>query len=49
MIKEEWEKIIDHQVSLLLKEKGLRIGDLDKREIAKYRFEMALKLLEELG
>ena len=49
MIKEEWEKIIDHQINLVLKEKGLRIGDLNKIEIAKYRFEMALKLLEELG
>ena len=49
MLKKEWEKIIDHQVNLVLKEKGLRIGDLNKHEVGKYRFEMALKLLEELG
>lgn len=49
MNKEGWEKIINHQVKIQLQERGLREIDITARELCKYRFEMALKLLEELG
>ena len=49
MIKAEWENIISQQVDFILKEKGITRLDLSAREIWKYRYLMALKLLEELG
>ncbi len=49
MNQEDWKKIIDHQVDLSLQEHGMTRLDLSAREICKRRFEMALKLLEELG
>ena len=49
MDKTEWIKIIDHQVDLVLKEHSMTRLDLSANEICKRRFEMALKLLEELG
>ncbi len=49
MNKTDWIKIIDYQVKLILKEHGLKKIDLSIRELCKYRLELALKLLEELG
>ena len=49
MNKEAWLEIVDHQVDLLLGEMGLRRLDLTDLEISKYRLEVALKLLEEMG
>lgn len=48
MTKEHWMDIINHQVKLLLDEKGLKISDLNSLELLKYKFDMAVDLLMEL-
>lgn len=49
MSKEQFEKIINHQVVLDLKDKGLTIKDLKDIEYIKLKYEVALQLLCELG
>ena len=49
MSKEQFEKIINHQVVLNLKDKGLTINDLKHSEYIKLKYEVALQLLCELG
>jgi hypothetical protein len=44
-----FENIIEHQVILELKERGLKKGDLSAYEWLSYKYKMALRLLEELG
>lgn len=48
MTKEQFEKIIKHQVNLGLKEKGLSEKDLNQMEYLKLKYEVALRLLCEL-
>ena len=48
MTKEQFEKIIKHQVNMSLKEKGLSEKDLNQMEYLKLKYEVALKLLCEL-
>ena len=48
MTKEQFEKIIKHQVNMSLKEKGLSQKDLNQMEYLKLKYEVALKLLCEL-
>lgn len=48
MTKEQFEKIIKHQVNLGLKEKGLSEKDLSQMEYLKLKYEVAIKLLCEL-
>lgn len=48
MTKEQIEKIIKHQVSSGLKEKGLSEKDLNQMEYLKLKYEVAIKLLCEL-
>lgn len=49
MNKENFEKIIEHQLILILKEKGLKICDLSGIEILRYKYDISLMLLCELG
>ena len=48
MTKEQFEKIIKHQVNMRLKEKGLSQKDLTHFEYLKLKYEVAIKLLCEL-
>ena len=48
MTKEQFEKIIQHQVNMGLKEKGLSEKDLTHFEYLKLKYEVAIKLLCEL-
>lgn len=48
MNKEQWEKIINYQVSLILIEKGI-IHMVGQKEVLNYKYEVALQLLCELG
>ena len=48
MTKEQFEKIIKHQVNLELKEKGLSKNNLNDLEYLKLKYEVAIKLLCEL-
>lgn len=48
-MKINFESIINHQVALILKEKGLSTNDLSNVELLRYKYEIALMLLEELG
>lgn len=45
----EYEKIINHQVKLILYEKDLKPNDLNFIELLKYKYDVALMLLCELG
>ena len=47
--KDQWKNIIEHQVKMILKEKGLKRSDLDDKEYLNYRYQMAINLLVELG
>lgn len=49
MSKEQFEKIIQHQVNMDLKDKGLLRKDLRDIEYLKLKYEVAIKLLCELG
>ena len=49
MDKSQFEKIIIHQVKMILKEKNLKITDLNNYEILTYKYDVALMLLCELG
>ena len=49
MTVDEWNKIVIHQVNMLLSERGLSLADFNLREQAEKKYEMSLKLLEELG
>ncbi len=46
---DEWKKIVDHQVKLILAERGMHLKDLTQYEKVKHQLDVALKLLEELG
>ena len=46
--KEQFEKIIKHQVNMGLREKGLSEKDLTHFEYLKLKYEVAIKLLCEL-
>ena len=48
MTKEQFEKIIKHQVNIHLKDKGLSEKDLSHFEYLKLKYEVAIKLLCEL-
>ena len=48
MTKEQFEKIIKHQVNMGLKEKGLSEKDLSHFEYLKLKYKVAIKLLCEL-
>ena len=48
-MKEQFEKIIQHQVNMDLKDKGLMRNDLKDIEYLKLKYEVAIKLLCELG
>lgn len=48
MTKEQFEKIIKHQVNMSLKEKGLSEKDLNQMEYLKLKYEVAIKLVCEL-
>lgn len=48
MNEEQINKIIEHQVFLILQEKGLSRSDLNNHEYLKYKYEVAIKLLLEL-
>ena len=48
MTKEQFEKIIKHQVNMVLKDKGLSEKDLTQFEYLKLKYEVAIKLLCEL-
>ena len=41
-------KVIEHQVSIELRHKGLKSDDLNELEHMKLKYEMAIKLLREL-
>jgi len=45
----DWEKIVITQVEADLSFKGLTLGDFNEKEKFKMKYEMALKLLKELG
>ena len=45
--RDSWESIIDHQVTMSLKERGLAPMDVVGKQLENERFEMALKLLVE--
>ena len=45
----DWEKIVIVHIKTALAFKGLTLGDFNEREKFKLKYEMALKLLEELG
>ncbi len=49
MSEEQFEKIIEHQVELILAEKGLKLCDLSKLEIFQQKYRVALMLLCEIG
>ena len=49
MNSELFEKIIQHQAMLMLKEKGLSRKDLNNYEFLQYKYEIAIKLLCEIG
>lgn len=49
MSEEQFEKIIEHQVELILAEKGLKLCDLSKLEILQQKYRVALMLLCEIG
>lgn len=49
MNKEQFNMIVEHQVKLMLSEKGLSRGDLNNQEYLKYKYEVAIKLLCELN
>ena len=49
MNTEQFEKIMQHQVMLMLKEKGLSRGNLNNYEYLQYKYEVAIKLLCEIG
>lgn len=49
MSQEQFNKIIEHQVKLMLQDKNLTRNDLDDLEYLKYKYEVAIKLLCELG
>lgn len=44
-----WEKIIEHQLNLMLQERCLKICDLKEIEKIKMKLQIALDLLSELG
>jgi len=44
-----WEKLIEHQFLLILQENHISINDLNNLEKLKYRYNIALQLLCELG
>lgn len=48
MDKLQFENIIQHQVKLMLKEKGISRNDLSHFEYLKYKYEVAINLLCEL-
>ena len=48
MTKEQFEKIIQHQVDMVLRDKGLIRKDLKEIEYLKLKYEVAIKLLCEL-
>lgn len=43
-----WEKIIEHQLNLMLQERCLKIGDLKEIEKIKMKLQIAVNLLPEL-
>ena len=49
MSEEQFEKIIEHQVELILAEKELKLCDLSKLEIFQQKYRVALMLLCEIG
>lgn len=44
-----WEKIIEHQLNVMLQERCLKIGNLKEIEKIKMKLQIALDLLSELG
>jgi hypothetical protein len=42
-------KIIQHQAMLMLKEKGLSRGDLNNYKYLQYKYNIAIKLLCQIG
>ena len=49
MEKAKWNEIEELHISADLSIKGLTLGDFSEREVYRMKYEMALKLLEELG
>lgn len=49
MDEAQFNKIIEHQVALILKEMGVCVGDLSSFEYLKHKYKVALMLLCELG
>lgn len=49
MSEEQFNKIVEHQVALMLSEKGLSKRDLDNYEYLRYKYEVAIRLLCELN
>lgn len=49
MSEEQFDRIIEHQVELILAEKGLKLCDLSKLEIFQQKYRVALMLLCEIG
>jgi hypothetical protein len=49
MCEKQFEKIIIHQVNLILQDRRLKTHDLSTLELLQYKYKVALMLLCELG